>query len=170
MTKAEDTAESRAAMVRKIHQYQEKLGHLLTSKPPKVSVKTDVDRLREVLYNVETDIAMRGAIENAGAMYMNAMVLLEQSTQVFNPLGLQLAGPAAGLANTVAANKARWDDIVTEVAIKYGEWLAVGPEKRLLFFTVQMVLGVHQANVVGGSLAEQRRASPDLAAAAEDLP
>ena len=166
--KLTQTVDKRLAMRRKIQQYQDKLGHLISYKVPKLTEKSSFEKVQEALYNIETDLAMRGAVDGAQQMYINAIVGLEKLTNAFNPLNLHLSGPQISLTSVIAANKERWDDMVTEVAIQYSEYLAVGPLRRLLFFTGQTILTVHSLNKIGVN--GDRPASDGLQETAETLP
>ncbi len=129
----------------KIRLYFKKLSHKISMKEPKTLPKDDA-ALLELLATVECELQSNGGIEQAGAMFVNGCFALEAVTQQFNPLGLMLSGPAASLTQTVAANKDKWDELITELAIANAEWFMMGPGKRCLLFVVQMVHTVDQAN------------------------
>ena len=147
--------DAKAGKLRKISQYQEKLGHLMTYKVPKVSIKTNDDVLTEILFNIECDLGMKSAVEYGASMYMGGIQGLEQLTNMYNPLGLKISKQyGVSLTEVIAMNQEKWQDIVTELAIKHSEWLMMGPLKRLMYFTVTSILSVHQANALGASLNE----------------
>lgn len=129
----------------KIRLYFEKLGGKLSFKAPKTLPSNEAE-IDELLTRIECELHSNGGIEQAGSAYLNGMAMLEQVTQAWNPLGLQLAGPAASLSRTAAENKAQWDDLITEFAIANAEWFMVGPAKRILLFTAQLVMAVDGAN------------------------
>ena len=137
----------REIKVQKIRLYFAKLGHKLTIKEPKTLPKDDAG-VDELLAAIEAQLHSEGGIEKAGLFYVSTCGAVEQITQVFNPLGLQLSGPSASFAQTIAANKEQWQEVVTEFAIANAEWFMVGPGKRLVAVTVQMMLAVDAANKV----------------------
>lgn len=142
---AEVSARTRENKAHKIRLYYEKLGHKLSTKAPK-TLPTDDAKLDELLASIECELHSNGGIEQAGVAFISGMAAVEQLTAVFNPLGLQLSGPAASLSSTVAQNKAKWDELITEFAISNAEYFMIGPGKRLLMFSVQMVMAVDSAN------------------------
>lgn len=159
-------ARARELKLMKIRLYYEKLGDKLSSKMPKVMPKTD-EGIDELLGTIECELHSNGGIDQASNLYIAALVGFEQFTQQYNPLGLMLQGPAASLAQTVAGNKAKWNDLITEFAIANAEWFMMGPGKRLIAFTFQMVHTVHLANV--GALNAPKPASDKMKEEASDL-
>lgn len=119
--KVVETVGKREMKAHKIRLYYEKLGHKLSSKCPKTLPKTE-EGLDELLAAIECELHSAGGIEQAGGLYLNGLFAFEQFTQQYNPLGLMLSGPAAGLSATVAQNKDKWNDLMTEVAIANAEW------------------------------------------------
>jgi hypothetical protein len=160
------TADKRELKKHKIRLYYEKLGHKLSSKPPK-TLPSDDAAIDELLASIECELHSNGGIEQAGTAYLSGMAAIEQLTAVYNPLGLQLSGPAASLSSTVSQNKEKWDELITEFAISNAEWFMIGPGKRLLMFTMQMVMAVDGANKA--AIGMRRNASAATAAAAEAL-
>ena len=150
----------------KIRLYFDKLGHKLSMKAPKTIPDNDA-ALDELLSSIECELHSNGGIEQAGNGFVSGCAALEQFTSFYNPLGLMLSGPAASLSSTVVQNRAKWDEMITEFAISNAEWFMLGPGKRLLMFTFQMVMAVDGANkaAIGGKV----KASAATAAAAEEL-
>jgi hypothetical protein len=157
---------AREVKMMKIRLYYEKLGDRLSSKLPKTLPKTD-EGIDELLATIECELHSNGGIEQASNVYIASLVGFEQFTQAYNPLGLMLQGPAASLSTTVAGNKAKWNDLITEFAIANAEWFMMGPGKRLIAFTFQMVHTVHLANV--SALGAARVADDKMKEDASDL-
>lgn len=160
------TAEKRELKKHKIRLYFEKLGHKLSMKPPK-SLPNDDAAIDELLASIECELHSNGGIEQAGTAYLSGMAAIEQLTTFYNPLGLALSGPAASLSSTVAQNKEKWDELITEFAISNAEWFMVGPGKRLIMFTMQMVMAVDGANKA--AIGMRRAPSDAVASAAANL-
>ena len=114
----------RELMAHKIRLYYKLLGHKLSTKEPKTLPKDDAS-LAELLAAIETELQSKGGIEGAGKLMLGSAFAIEQLNQQFNPFGLQLSGPAASLTGSVAANRAEWDELVTEFAIGNAEWFCV---------------------------------------------
>jgi hypothetical protein len=157
----EDTVAKREMEAHKIRLYFKKLGHKISVAEPKTYPKT-LEGLQALRQSIEVELQSNGGIEQAGAAYMTSMGVVEEITKTFNPLGLQLSGPKAGLAATVAQNRPAWDDLMTEFAISHAEWFMVGPFKRLMMFTVQMVMSVDAANKAGAAVHSGVAASEEL--------
>jgi hypothetical protein len=133
----------------------------LSIKEPKVYPKTD-EEVDELLRAIEADLASQGGIESASLAFINIVSGFETLTQSFNPLNLELSGPAVSLTQATIANKGKWEDIVTEFAIANAEWFMVGPTKRLAFTVVQIVMAVNQANKIAAASAAAAPASAKL--------
>jgi len=132
----------------KIKLYFSKLGHKLSIKEPK-ALPEDAAKVDDLLTAIETELHSNGGIEQATGLYIQGIFGFEILTQNFNPLGLKLSGPNAGLTNTIQANRAKWDELVTEFAIANAEWFMMGPFKRLIGFTIQSIMAVDAANRSG---------------------
>lgn len=161
-----DDVRRREIKCHKIRLYFAKLGHLLTLECPASLPKTDAG-IDQLLAAVEAELHSNGGIEKAGMFYVTAVTSVEQITQVFNPLGWQLSGPVANLSQTVAANRKQWEDLVTEFAISNAEYFMVGPGKRLIATTVQLILAVDAANK--SALGRQAVAPQEMQKEAEEL-
>lgn len=129
----------------KIRLYFSKLGHKIPIKEPKAMPRTDAE-IDELLLMIETHLQSHGGIEMAGTMYQSSFAAIEMITMQFNPLNLHLSGPAVSLSATVAQNREKWDELLTEFAIAHAEWFMMGPGKRLIGFSIQMIQTVDQAN------------------------
>lgn len=129
----------------KIRLYFTKLGHKIPIKEPKAMPRTDAE-IDELLLMIETHLQSHGGIEMAGTMYQSSFAAVEMLTLQFNPLNLHLSGPAVSLSATVAQNREKWDELLTEFAIAHAEWFMMGPGKRLIGFSIQMIQTVDQAN------------------------
>lgn len=164
-----DEAKRYNLKLRKCKLYFTKLGDKIAVKEPKAYPKTE-EGIDELLAEIESDLHSQGGIQQAGLWYVNSCVGLEQLSLVFNPLGWDLIGPATSLAATVAGNKKQWDDLVTEFAIANAEWFMMGPGKRLIATTVQMILAVDGANKAAIARgAAPVAANPELVQSASDL-
>ena len=161
-------ARDRELKAHKIRLYFRKLGHKLTVREPKQLPRSD-EELDELLASIETELHSQGGIDQAGMLFINGSFAIEAITQQFNPLGLRLSGPAASLTQTVAANKDKWEELITEVAIANAEWFMMGPVKRCMLFMVQMVNTVDQANKAALAQRSMTPVAPEVAKEAEDL-
>lgn len=150
-----DELEEKQEVVRRIKQYYAKFPERITTPIPKnLSTKMKLETLKETLRSVELDMSCAGAVDTAAAGLAVTLGGLQQLTQFFNPLNLQLSGPRADLAGTFAAQKATWRPLIEEFAIKYERWLATSIEKRLLFYVAGLVLLVDRANKEAPAMAE----------------
>lgn len=96
----------------------------LQVKEPK-TMPTNPAQVDELLAAIEVEMQSSGGIEQASNGYQQLMTAVEQVTRFFNPLGLALEGPIASLSMTVAQNRPKWEDAVTEFAIANAEWFMV---------------------------------------------
>lgn len=159
---------AREIKLHKIRLYYAKLGHKITVKEPKTYPKDDAG-IDELLAAIETQLHSDGGIEKAGVGYVTGCASIEELTKHFNPLGWQLSGPVASFGQTVAQNKAQWEELVTEFAISNAEWFIVGPGKRLIATTVQMIMAVDAANKSAASVRREDAAPPKLKEEANGL-
>lgn len=167
---AEQEADVRQQKLRKINLYYQHLGHKINYKPKtKPNGRSSVAYLDEIIFNIETDLGVGQGMDLACEGYAGAMKGLEKVTHFFNPLGLRLSGPAYSLSSTVEANRDSWKDLMTEFAIKYESWFTMSVEKRILFFSFQMISTVHAANSLRMAEATQATASEKVKEAAEGL-
>ena len=164
--KHEKEAEEKRATVRRVQQYIKHFGDKIETKLPRnFGTKMSLEDLKEIERNVELDLHSQGGTEYACSLYEHGIGFLQDMSNYYNPLGLALSGPVADLKGTVAAQRSGWVPIMEELAIKYERWFAVGPERRLLFFTASLLTLVHRANSVPQQM-EQRaqETAPDLEA------
>lgn len=154
--------------VTKIRLYFQYLAHKLKIKEPS-KYPTDEKGINDLLAAVEGDLCSQGGIQNAANFYVTACGLVEQLTQVWNPLGLQLSGPRASFEQTVAQNRKVWEETVTEFAIHNAEWFMVGSFWRLVQLTVQTANVVSNANKAGAAAAADVPASEELRKQAEGM-
>jgi hypothetical protein len=153
-------------MAHKIRLYYKKLPHCLSTKEPKALPK-DEEGLAELLATIETELHSKGGIEMAGKITIGICGAAEQLNQQFNPFGLMLSGPAASFTGSVQANRAEWDDLVTEFAIANAEWFVVSPGKRLIGFMLGLAQAVDAANKA--AVRGERILTPQEREAAKDL-
>ena len=151
--------------LRKIELYYAKLGKKIKYKPKrKPTVKSSPEELQEILFNIEQDLAIGQGIDVCTTAYPAGMAAIEQIHYKFNPLGLQLRG----LGQAVEEKRDVWEDLMVEFAIKHEDWFAMGVEKRIIFFTVQVIMAVDGANRLNSALGS-RQAPADVVADADDL-
>ena len=154
---------------RKIKLYfsNEKISKKLSVKEPKTLPKTE-EELDDLLAEIEGDLQSSGGIKQAAAMYLTGCGAIENGVKVFNPLGWDLSGPKVSFTQTVAANRAEWEELVVEFAISNAEWFMIGPGKRLIMTTLQLILAVDGANKAAMA-APIAQASAKLQAEGADL-
>lgn len=152
--------------VRQIRLYFAKLPHKISIKEPKSYPKT-LAGAQELLWQIQAELRSNGGIEKAAAAYGVACQAIERMTDFINPLGWELHGPAASFSETVLLNQKQWQDLVTEFAIENHEWMCVGPGKRLIATTVQLIFAVDRANKQ--ALAGRSAPTEEMMAAAENL-
>lgn len=121
--KAQTAAETQLKL-HKIRLYFTHFGERLSMKHPKTLPKEPAE-VNELLESIELELQSTGGIEQAAAGYQSILGGMEILHHRFNPLGLQLSGPAASLAMTVQQNREKWNDLVTEFAIAHAEWFMV---------------------------------------------
>jgi len=161
-------AKRRHLMAQKIRLYWDKLGHKLQGNPPKSLPKSE-EQLSDMLADIESQLCSNGGIEQAGALYINGCMAVEKISTMFD-IGFDLSGPAVSFSATVAHNKKEWADLVTEVAISNAEWFMVGPGKRLIATTIQMMMACSNANRAGVAMARGAQPAPEkMKEEAEDL-
>jgi hypothetical protein len=155
----------------KVQLYFKHLGHKLSLKEPKNLLTMGEEDVDTLLSSIQAELQSAGGIDMASNFFVGGVAAFEQITNQWNPLGLALSGPAASLTGSVAANKDKWEELVKEFAIEYAEYFLMGPGKRLIGFTVQMVNTVDTANKVAivEMLNSRRQVSEDTKAAAKDL-
>lgn len=172
----EQEAAERAQLLRKIQNYQKHFPEKTAGLAPKrMSVKHSATELKTIVEQIETELGMSGGIEFVVNSFSNAGSVLENLTDRWNPLGLQLRGPIS-LDQTLRANRANWEPLAVEFAIKYERWFCMGVEARIISFFATLVLTVHRANSSGQAAMAAAAAgkgkeemSPDLAAEADQL-
>ena len=130
---------------------------------------TDADLLDEMHY-VEIQLGSKAASDsNVGNNLISAaMNSLEMSTQVFNPLNLQLGG----LEKIATENADQFKDILDELVIKYTTGIYVSPEARLILEVGALVMTVHAANTVDPRVKaalDQMNLAPEVSSAHSDL-
>ena len=130
---------------------------------------TDADLLDEMHY-VEIQLGSKAASDsNVGInLFSAAMKSLEMSTQLFNPLNLQLGG----LEKIATENADQFKDILDELVIKYTTGIYVSPEARLILEVGALVMTVHAANTVDPRVKaalDQMNLAPEVSSAHSDL-
>jgi hypothetical protein len=170
--KHEREADEKSILVRRINQYYSAFADRITYKLPRnFGVKQTLEEVKDVLRNVELDLHASGSADYACMLYEQGIGMVQDLSKWYNPLKLALSGPKADLKGTVEAQRSAWVPIMQELAIKYERWFAVGPERRLLFFTASLITQVHRANVtVAATRAREKEpADPNLQSALNSI-
>jgi len=142
-TKAADDAEEKTKVLDKIYAYRERFKHL--KKRNNVSHKSPLGELQDELHWCEEQLGKGEQTQSHSLglmMFISGMYAVEQSTDVWNPLGLKLEG----LGNTCKQNANEFEPLIDELMIKYGVKLSMSVEMRLMMLTVTTVATVHMAN------------------------
>lgn len=146
---AEQEGKKRAESIRKIESYYRHFPAKLESiKQPKLSAKTSAAELEAHVAMIEHELGMSGGIGVVTQAFAEGGWAIEALTAHFNPLGLQLSGPVS-LDATIKANRAQWEPLATELAIKYERYFCMGIEARCISFFATVVMTVHRANKAG---------------------
>jgi hypothetical protein len=134
-------------LVRRAQRYHERFGNRISSKlPPKFGVKMNLDQIEEVVANIERDLGSGMSRDMLAAIYQEMFVVAENVTERWNPLKVAWRGPRVFLSQVVEQQRPNWLPIIDELAILWEPHLSTGPEKRLLWVTIQMMLVAHAAN------------------------
>ena len=138
---AEDEAHYKTQLLDKIGQYRDRFKTLRMRN--KVGFKSTVFELEDELHYIQSQLGS-GSDSNAGCMaFIASMYAMETVTQkYYNPLNLDLTG----LGATVKTNLHQFEDVIDELAIKYGMLTHMGPELRLMSLMAATVATVHAAN------------------------
>ena len=155
--KAKHEIDEKRAIVRKVNRYMKKFGDRIDVKLPRgFSTKMKLEDLQEVLQEIELELASAGGVNYVASLYAAGMGFVQDISAMYaartGKQVLALSGPAADVRGSLLAQQQEWVPIIEELAIKYERWFAVGPERRLLFFTASLVTMVHRANTVGENL------------------
>ena len=149
-------------LVRRVHKYYERFPKQITFQLPKgFGIKMTLEEIQHVVSNVELDLCSAGGFDFVCAGYEQLLGGLQDVSKRWNPLKLALSGPVADVKGSVAAQRSVWVPIVQELAIKYERYFAVGPEKRLLFFTVSLIMQIHNANTTPEAVHRQAQQPAD---------
>lgn len=132
----------------KIKNYKEKLGHKLTVKIPRFSESTSNEKIQDIVNEIEDDLAASSSLDVMEHLYLQAINGTVDFCKANPQFGIKLEGPNANLGAAVASNRDKWQDIVTELNIKYGHWFSAGPVARLAFVTVNIAVAVHRINTM----------------------
>lgn len=139
----EDEAE-RNHMVRQINLYYRKLGHKIHSKPPKITAKTPIAKIKEVLFNIRQDLASSNAERFLEQTYIGVVNAIERGNDRFNITDQNINGFTAATVGT----RDQWKDMIDELSIEYGYIFARGPFIRLVFQTLQTMQAVAMHNAM----------------------
>lgn len=165
--KHENELAQKTDLVRRARQYIKNFPNKVQTKLPRnFGVQLSLDEIKDTVHNIELDLNSTNGTEYACMAYEQGIGVLQDVTKIYNPLKLALSGPVADVRGAVAANREMWMPIMQEIAIKYERFFAMGPERRLLFFTVSLLMQVHRANTMPQSVQEKVNAPApaDLAA------
>lgn len=145
-----DDGPRKAQMRRKIAKYYLKFPERLSGlKPPSKSAlsKMSTTQLEDCLYGIEAELADSNAYPILATGYKGAAQLAEG----------MFPAQFHGLSKVVVMHESSvgedgedigWKPIVEELAIKYGEWFSMGPEKRFILYTLQLLSAVSTANTM----------------------
>lgn len=148
----QETAVERHQAIVRMSKY---LKHPILSQRIQVKLPTEAKQLKMTLaellaleQTIKDDLAQYGNDEMLLVMFTQGMGAVQDLSTRYNFFGLQLAGPNADIKGTLLhpRTQQQLQPIMAELSIKYGSWLASGPEKRLAFFCFQLFSSVHAAN------------------------
>jgi|TARA_B100000073_G_scaffold347634_1_gene362626 hypothetical protein len=128
-----------SALLDKVQAYRERFPHLKSRN--KLSGKSSDTEVLDELHFIEQQLGRKDG-HMGNTLYLMAMAGLENSTQYYNPLNLNLSG----LTNVAKDNMAELTPIIDELVIKYATNFYVTPEMRLCTATAMMIYTVHSAN------------------------
>ena len=128
-----------SAMLDKVAAYKERFPHLKSRN--KLTGKSTDAEVEDELHYIEMQLGSKDG-HMGTTVYLTAMAGLEQSTQVWNPLNLNLTG----LTQVARENIDQVSPIIDELVIKYATNFYVTPEVRLCTATAMMIYTVHSAN------------------------
>lgn len=156
----------RVIIKRKITQYYAKLSHKISIPKPR-ALPDDLGKLQDLCLAIETDLAAAGGVDACTAFFINGCQVVERVAPML-PFDIRLGGPVVSFSAAMLANRAAWDDLITEVAIQHSEWFMVSGLKRLLFLAVNVAKQVDDANR-GAAVDAPTVPSDDLRESASDL-
>ena len=140
-----DGYKARSKALDKISAYKERFPWLKSRNKTVGSM----EQIQDELHFYELQLAQQGKGNNMSAkVLIAAMGGVEAATQFYNPLNLNLSG----LGEVTRQNIDEFQDILDELAIKYGGGAYMPPEYRLVLSLGAMIFTVHSANVNGPSL------------------
>jgi len=167
--KKEMAIDQKSALIDKITAYREKFTWL-KKRNGSLSAKSADPELLDEMHYIEIQLGSKAASDsNVGInLFGAAMNSLEISTQLFNPLNLQLGG----LEKIATENADQFKDVLDELVIKYTTGIHVSPEARLILGVGALVMTVHAANTgdprVKAAL-DRMNLAPDVSSAHSDL-
>jgi hypothetical protein len=140
-TPAPEKPKDRTVLLDKITAYRERFAHL--KKRNTLSIKSSIDEIEDELHYIEMQLGAGQQKGNlAGTAFYMTMVGLERSTDVWNPLGLNLTG----LGSVAQENMVQFQPILDELMIKHNAGTYTSPEWRLVLAVGATVVTVNAAN------------------------
>jgi len=128
-------------MLDKIGAYKERFPHLKSRN--KVGPRSLPEEIEDELHYIQLQLGSSTQSGNFGAVALcTAMAFLENSTNYYNPLSLDLRG----LGAVTKQNMHEFQPIIDELLIKYNTGLYAPPELRLVMAIGATVITVHAAN------------------------
>ena len=157
----------RASLVRKIRKYVEKFPDRIDTKVPRtISVKAKLSDLIQLKQDIEADLGMSGGTEMAIAGYSSALKGLEVANV---QLGWFRFLDLRNLSEGVDGTREQWQPLIEEFVIKHEEWFSMRVEYRIIAFTAQLVMKVHQANMVGRMMYNGKQVPAQVTEEYQDL-
>ncbi len=125
----------------KINAYKERFPHLKSRN--KATSKSTPEEIEDELHYIEIQLGSSSQSGNFGAAALCAvMTCVERSTEIWNPMHLDLRG----LGAVTKQNMHEFQPIIDELLIKYNTGLYTPPEMRLALAIGAAVVTVHAAN------------------------
>jgi len=137
----------KSSLLDKIEAYRERFPQLKARN--KLTGKSTTEEVQDELHYIEQQLGQREG-HMGSHVFLLVMTGLEESTNYYNPLDLQLQG----LSRVAQDNKDQFAPILDELFIKYGASMYMSPEMRLVMATATLVYTVHSANSGNAAVAE----------------
>jgi hypothetical protein len=130
-----------SVLLDRVHAYRERFPQL-KSRNSKLSGKSSIDELLDEIHYIELQLGGNKDGNVGNMIFIGSMMALENSTQLFNPLNLNLNG----LGKVAKENINDFSPLIDELMIKHGAGFYMCPEYRLIFSVTALVMTVNAAN------------------------
>lgn len=137
-----DNAEEREELIRKIEGYYNVCGHRIKRTKPRRMESLSIAELQTLLGRIESDLNSFGGKE---ALW-RGICLAAQVAENFETEDFRLSGPLCSFSATIEESQGAMEETLDELAVKYGSWLAVPPEVRLVGSLAILIREVAAAN------------------------